>query len=161
MWTIRVFYGRIGGINDRKYKDFVSKKAEINQNIPFEISDKELRASRQWAIELARIAHDRHCSQIVILELAGCSPVATHFVIGTGTSDQQIRSVAAEMEKIGKENNNPPFHHAGLQQGKWVILDFFDVVVHLFDREYRLFYDLELLWGDAPRIEWQPNETSQ
>lgn len=137
----------------------MSKKTEIEKNLTFEISDKELEASRQWAIELARIAHDRHCSQIVILELAGRSPVATHFVICTGTSDQQIRAVATEMEKTGKENNNAPFHHAGLQQGKWVILDFFDVVVHLFDREYRLFYDLELLWGDAPRIEWQPNET--
>ena len=87
------------------------------------------------------------------------SPVAKHFVIATGTSDQQIRSVASEMAVLGKKNNSPAYKQAGLQQGKWIIIDFVDVVVHLFDKEFRNFYDLELLWGDAPRISWQTHET--
>ena len=100
------------------------------------------------------MAGDRHCSDIVIFELADRSPIAKHFVIGTGTSDQQIRSVAAELAQHGKERNYPVYSKAGLQQGRWVIIDFVDVVVHLFDEEFRKFYDLELLWGDAPRVEW-------
>jgi ribosome-associated protein len=139
----------------------VEEKIDSGLDKLTEISEESLRASRAWAIEVARIAHDRHCSDIAILELAGRSPVASHFVICTGTSDQQIRSVAGEMEKEGKDRGNRAFSRAGLQQGKWIVLDFVDVVVHLFDKEYRKFYDLELLWGDAPRIEWQRDEADR
>ena len=111
--------------------------------------------SRQWACEIARLAHDRHCRDIVVLELAELSPVALHFVIGTGTSDQQIRSVAREIEERGQEKRFKVLGRAGMQQGRWALVDFVDVVVHLFDEEYRNFYDLELLWGDAPKINWQ------
>ena len=117
--------------------------------------EKALSESRQLACEVARLASDRHCRDIIILELARFSPVALHFVIGTGTSDQQIRSVARQIEQLGREKNFPVFGHAGLQQGRWAVIDFVDVVVHLFDEEYRNFYDLELLWGDAPKINWQ------
>ena len=100
------------------------------------------------------MAGGRHCRDIVIFELADRSPIAKHFVIGTGTSDQQIRSVAAELTLLGKEQNFSVYSKAGLQQGRWVVIDFVDVVVHLFDEEFRKFYDLELLWGDAIRIDW-------
>jgi len=116
-------------------------------------------ASREWACQISRLAHDRHCSDIVILELFDLSPVAKHFVIATGTSDQQIRSVASEMADLGKKKNFPAYKQAGLQQGKWVVIDFIDVVVHLFESDFRNFYDLELLWGDAPKISWQTHET--
>ena len=119
-------------------------------------ADPKLEASREFAREIARLAHDRHCSEVVILELADRSPVAMHFVIGTGTSEQQIRSVAHEMKDLGDDERDfPAFGLAGIQQGRWAVVDFVDVVVHLFDEEYRKFYDLELLWGDAPRVEWQ------
>lgn len=118
-------------------------------------TDKALLASRAFAKELARLAQDRHCRDIVIFEVDKISPVARHFIIATGTSDQQIRSVAQEMEKLGKDNHFAPLHHAGMQQGRWIVLDLVDIVVHLFDEEYRKFYDLELLWGDAPRVRWQ------
>lgn len=114
--------------------------------------------SRSLATEIAQLAEGRHCSDIVILELAERSPVANHFVIATGTSDQQLRSVAREMEDLGKQNNFKVFSRAGLQQGRWAIVDFVDVVVHLFDEEFRKFYDLELLWGDAPKIDWQRDQ---
>jgi len=118
-------------------------------------SDTALRASRIWASEVARLAEDRNCTNISVLELVGISPVAKHFVICTGTSSQQIRSVAREMEAEGKEHGFKVYGMAGLQQGRWVVVDFVDVVVHLFDGEYRQFYDLEMLWGDAPRVKWQ------
>ena len=94
------------------------------------------------------------------MELADLSPVAKHFVIATGTSDLQIRSVARELEQLGKERGFSVYGHAGIQQGRWAVVDFVDIVVHLFDSEYRAFYDLELLWGDAPRIDWCQNKNS-
>ena len=110
--------------------------------------------SRKFACDIARLADDRHCRDIVILELADRSPVALFFVIGTGTSGQQIGAVAREIGQLGKENNFKVFGQAGMQQGRWAVIDFVDVVVHLFDDEYRKFYDLELLWGDAPKVPW-------
>ncbi|MBN1437395.1 MAG: ribosome silencing factor [Sedimentisphaerales bacterium] len=117
-----------------------------------------LLASRQFACKLAQLAHDRHCTDITILELAQISPVAKHFLIATGTSEQQIRSVGNEMATLGKQENFQMFGKAGIQQGRWVVVDFVDVVVHLFENEYRRFYDLEMLWGDAPTIDWQNNQ---
>jgi ribosome-associated protein len=124
-------------------------------NSAFDSRSSSLLQSRSLATEIAQLADDRHCSDIVILELADRSPVANHFVIATGTSDQQLRSVAREMEDLGKQNNFKVFSRAGMQQGRWAVVDFVDVVVHLFDEEFRKFYDLELLWGDAPKITWQ------
>ena len=117
--------------------------------------------SRALACEIAQLAQDRHCRDILILELAGLSPVALHFVIGTGTSNQQIRSVAKEIETLGKEKGFPIYGRAGVEQGRWAVIDLVDTVVHLFDEEYRNFYDLELLWGDAPKIEWQRKEATE
>ena len=119
---------------------------------------KDLEASRQWAIEIAQLAEDRNCTDIVILEVAQRSPVARHFMIATGTSSQQIRSLAHEIEKLGKERKNTIFGHAGLQQGRWAVIDFVDVIVHLFDEEFREFYDLEMLWGDAPKVDFSRDE---
>jgi ribosome-associated protein len=95
----------------------------------------------------------------VIYELIGKSPVAKHFVIATGTSDQQIKSLGMEMIKDAKQNETEIFTRAGMQQGKWIVIDLIDVVIHLFDGEYRKFYDLELLWGDAPLVKWERDET--
>ena len=117
-----------------------------------------LEESRELSQEIARLAEDRNCSNIVILELAAISPVAKHFVIATGTSAQQLRSVGSEIAVLGKERGFDPFGKAGIQQGRWIIVDFVDVVVHLFDEEYRDFYDLEMLWGDSPRVQWQDND---
>ena len=129
------------------------KKPEINQA--------DLQSSRELAIEVACIAHDRHCSDVVILELADRSPIAKHFVLGTGTSDQQIRAVGGEIAEFGKEQGRQVYNKVGMQQGRWIIVDFVDVVVHLFDEKFRNFYDLELLWGDAPKVDWIRNETDR
>ena len=81
-----------------------------------------------------------------------------HFVIGTGTSNQQIRAVANEIGELGEKKGVSIYGRAGVEQSRWAVIDFVDTVVHLFDEEYRNFYDLELLWGDAPKIEWQREE---
>jgi len=134
----------------------VARRKRQQQPVPpVGVEPQALAASRQLARTLAQLAHDRHCRDIVILELADVSPVAYHFVIATGASTQQIRAVALEIEELGRERGCRVFSQAGIQQGRWALVDFVDVVVHLFDEEYRQFYDLELLWGDAPKITWQ------
>ncbi|MHC4715983.1 MAG: ribosome silencing factor [Planctomycetota bacterium] len=112
-------------------------------------------SARQLAIESARLAHDRHCTEIVVLDLRRISPVTDYFVIATGTSDVQMRAVADEMSEEAKGMGHKAFSVSGRDTGKWILLDFIDVVVHLFDHEHRRYYDLELMWGDAPRVAWQ------
>ncbi len=100
----------------------------------------------------ARIAAGRHCSDIVVLDLKGKSPATDYFVIATGTSDRQMRTVADEISEEARKCDLQRFGRAGYEQARWILLDFIDVVIHIFDSEYRDYYDLELLWGDAKRL---------
>jgi ribosome-associated protein len=90
---------------------------------------------------------DRKAVDPVILDLRGLSEATDYFVIASGTSDTHVRGMAEH----GLERMHP--HHVeGLTQGRWVLLDYVDVVVHLFHPELREFYQLERLWGDAPPV---------
>jgi len=133
----------------------VDQAAKDDNQVWSGLSQADLRASRALACEVAKLAHDRHCIDIVVLELAGRSPVAQHFVICTGTSAQQLRALGNEVTDLGLAKGFSVLGRAGVQQGRWVLIDFVDVVVHLFDDEFRNVYDLELLWGDAPNIDWR------
>ena len=117
------------------------------------MADKDKKNSREFVEAAAKIAHSRHCSDIVVLDLSGKSPATDYFVIATGTSNRQIRTVADEISEMAREHKYKRFGRAGYEQARWVLLDYVDVVIHIFDSEYRNFYDLELLWGDAERIE--------
>ena len=108
--------------------------------------------AKQFALAAAKLAGERHCTNIVVMDLTGVSPATDYFVIATGTSDRQIRAVADEISQEAKKQKIQRFGRAGYEQARWVLLDFIDVVVHLFDAEYRDYYDLELLWGDAQRL---------
>ncbi len=108
--------------------------------------------SRTFALDAARVAAGRHCSDIVVLDLKGKSPATDYFVIATGTSDRQMRAVADEICEAAKEQSQARFGRAGYEQARWILLDFVDVVIHIFDSEYRDYYDLELLWGDAKKL---------
>ncbi len=111
--------------------------------------------AKDFAIAAAKVAEDRHCSDIVILDLRGLSPATDYFVIATGTSGRQMKTVADEISQAGRQQGMPRFGRAGYDQARWVLLDFVDVIVHLFDPEYRGYYDLDLLWGDAERIDYR------
>ena len=110
-------------------------------------------SARAFALHAAGIAHGRHCGDIAILNLRGISPATDFFVIATGTSDRQMRAVADEICAAARQQGIERFGRAGYEQARWILLDFVDVVVHLFDSEYREYYDLELLWGDAVRLD--------
>jgi len=112
-------------------------------------------AGAAFATMAARIASDLKGEDIVILDLRGLTSIADYFVIATGTSDRQLRAMADQIDQQGRAVGQKPYGISGYEHGTWVLVDFVDVVVHLFDEEHRSYYDLELLWGDAPRIDWQ------
>jgi ribosome-associated protein len=110
--------------------------------------------AKEFAVAAAQIAQSRHCTDIVVLDLRGLSPATDYFVIATGTSNRQMQAVADEISEAGRGQDMPRFGRAGYEQARWILLDFIDVIVHLFDPEYRQYYDLEMLWGDAERIDY-------
>ena len=109
-------------------------------------------ATKAFALAAAKVAAERHCSDITVLDLRGKSPATDYFVIATGTSNRQMRTVADEICEAAREQGLQRFGRAGYEQARWILLDYVDVVIHIFDSEYRDYYDLELLWGDAERL---------
>ncbi|GJQ30410.1 MAG: hypothetical protein HBSAPP03_22940 [Phycisphaerae bacterium] len=112
-------------------------------------------AAREFAIEAARMLHDDKCTDVVLLDVRGKSQVTNYIVIGSGTSDRQMRSVLQHVEDLGKARGFTPWRTDKDVDGRWLLLDCVDVVTHLFEPNTRSHYDLEMLWGDAPRVEWE------
>ena len=121
------------------------------------------RAPRNSARTLARCAvkamTERKALDIVVMDLREASgSVADYFVLATGGSDRQIRAVASAVQQDLKEIcSERPWHTEGLEHLQWVVLDYVDVVVHIFNQEKRDYYDLERLWADA-RTERVPSD---
>jgi ribosome-associated protein len=95
------------------------------------------------------VASDRQASDIVMLDIRDVSDFADYFVILTAESPRQVDALVQEIEKALKEQGATLSHREGGVSGGWVLLDFGDVIVHLFRPEDRLFYHLEGLWSDA------------
>ncbi len=119
------------------------------------MAEKESKKTEEFALAAAKLATDRHCEDVLVLDLKGISPATDYFVIATGTSDRQIRTVADEIEQQARKHHLELFGRAGYEQAKWVLLDFVDVIIHIFDAEYREYYQLEMLWGDAKSLPFE------
>jgi ribosome-associated protein len=88
----------------------------------------------------------------VVLEMTELLSVVDLFVVTSGRSDRQVRTIAEEVERLAKERcGRGPIRTEGIADARWVLLDFGDIVVHVFDEETREYYDLEHLWSTAPR----------
>lgn len=118
------------------------------------------RNAHQFAIELGRIAHDSKSEDVVVLDLRGISAVTDYVVISTGTSERQMRALADQVVEYAKKLGEKPYGLAGHENSVWVLVDFVDVVFHVFGKASRAFYDLELLWGHAPHVEWARSESA-
>jgi len=114
---------------------------------------------RELALEAARMCNDDKCTDIVLLDVRELSQVTDYIVIGTGTSDRQMRSVLDHIEDLGKERGFPVYRVSRDDRAAWLLADFVDVVVHLFEPNARAHYDLEMLWGDAPKVDWRRSGT--
>ncbi|MCL1862554.1 MAG: ribosome silencing factor [Defluviitaleaceae bacterium] len=101
---------------------------------------------------LHEVLDKKFAKDITIMELGELSPIADYFVLATGGSAPQIASLAQVAEETLKARGLLLKHTEGLQSGKWVLLDFGSVIVHLFDKESREYYNLERIWGDARTV---------
>ena len=110
--------------------------------------------SLDFAVEAARLLEDRHCTEVQLLDLRGISQVCDFILIGSGTSDRQMRSVADEIGTLGKERGATRFRTNNDPASTWIIVDFIDLVVHLFEPSRRAYYDLEDLWSDSSVVEF-------
>jgi ribosome-associated protein len=102
---------------------------------------------------------DRKALDPLVLDLRGLSGATDYFVIVSGTSDAHVRGMAEHLMAALAPYGIAPHHVEGLTQGRWVLLDYVDFVVHVFHPELRAFYQLERLWGDAPVLAAGPGST--
>jgi len=109
--------------------------------------------SRKLALLCRELADNKKAEDIVILDVRELSSVTDYFVIASGTSEPHLRAIVEEItDRLREDRNLRPRAVDGTSQTAWVVLDFFDVIVHVMRRDVRERYDLETLWGDAPRI---------
>ena len=114
------------------------------------------REAEAFAIAAARSLSDDKCEDVLLLDLRGRSQITDFYIIASGTSDRQMRGAAHGVSEIGDTTGFALLsHNMREREATWIVMDFVDVVVHLFHPEQRMHYDLEMLWGDAPRIQWR------
>ena len=98
---------------------------------------------------------DTRCSSVRVLDLRGPSPVCDFFILGTGTSGRQMRSVADEVAELAESRGLGPTNQVSGSGDNWIAVDLFHAVVHLFSHDGRMYYDLDNLWAEAPDIDWR------
>ena len=109
--------------------------------------------SRKLAMVCRELADNKKAEDLVILDVRELSSVTDYFVIASGTSEPHLRAIVDEItDQLFEEHHLRPRAIDGTLQAAWVVLDFFDVIVHIMRQDVRQRYDLETLWGDAPRI---------
>lgn len=119
---------------------------------------KKQRTTHVPVMDLAREAVlgalSKKADDVVVLDMRSVGGVADCFMVCSGDTDRQVKAIAdAVREQVREAHGERPWHVEGNNHYKWVLLDYVDLVVHIFDPEKRAFYDLERLWNDAPRFE--------
>jgi ribosome-associated protein len=112
-------------------------------------------SSREVAVAAARAAADKRAEEIVVLDVSKIIVITDCFVICSAETQRQIRAVIEGIEDALRELGARPARREGEPDAGWWLLDFVDVVVHVFGREERDYYDLERLWRDAPHVPWE------
>lgn len=107
---------------------------------------------------VANASLERAAEEVIALDVRGAVSFADVFVICTGRSDRQVRAIADAIEQAVVERGEPPLGIEGYDEGRWVLMDLADVIVHVFQHEVRKRYDLERLWSDAPKLDLDVEE---
>ena len=123
--------------------------ATLSANSPNRMATSTAADVAALAQRAAAICLDSKANDVVILSLKGIIDFADFFVIASGTSDTHVRSIADHVMTELKSEGAPVHHVEGVPQGRWALLDYVDIVVHVFHPSLRSFYQLERLWGDA------------
>jgi ribosome-associated protein len=104
------------------------------------------------ALAAAAAASDKQARDVVVLDVSEPLVICDYFVICSGSNDRQVRAIAEEVERACRAEGTRPLRREGEREAQWILLDFIDVVVHVFHQEEREYYDLERLWRDAPVV---------
>jgi len=115
----------------------------------------ERAASLGKALLCARAAEQFKARDLVLLNVSGVASFSDNFLIGSGQSSRQVQGIADNVEKTLRQSGIRPLGVEGKNEGHWILMDYGDVIVHLFYEPVRHFYDLESLWSDAERIGWE------
>ena len=109
----------------------------------------------EMANEIAQAADEKKAADILVLDVKGISILADYFVICSGSSNVQVRAIVNSIESKLEEKEVYPQHKEGIDSAEWAVLDYADVIVHVFHEDHREYYQLEKLWGDAKKVDWQ------
>ena len=110
-------------------------------------------SSREKSLHCVRAALEKKAFDLVLLDVQNVSSLAAYFLLCSGRSDRQVQAIARSIEEDLKKMGIRPLGIEGFERGKWILMDYDDVVVHVFLDPIRKFYDLEGLWLDAPRVD--------
>jgi len=111
--------------------------------------------SKAKSLICLKAAIEKKAQDPVLLEVKGIATFTDYFFLCIGKSDRQVQAIAQSIEEALKKRGIRPLGEEGMQEGRWILLDYEDVVVHIFLDPVRKFYDVEGLWIDAPRIDLQ------
>ena len=106
--------------------------------------------------EIVSLAFEKKAKEVISLDLRGLSSITDYYIICHGNSEPQVKAI---VDNIRKKTSFKPTHLEGYENKKWVLLDYFDVIVHVFDESERDFYSIEQLWADAPKHEFNDEKT--
>jgi ribosome-associated protein len=110
------------------------------------------------ALLAARTAEDNRGANIVMLDMRELTSIFDYFVIVSGTSRRQLHAMSEEIDRVMEAEGDRRMGIEGYQESRWILLDYGDLVVHLFEPETRDYYALEQLWGHAKRVPFEPRE---
>jgi ribosome-associated protein len=122
---------------------------------PSRRSTPHLAAALERACQCARIAEDNKARDVVVLDMRGVTPIYDYFVIATGSSRRQLHAIAEEVDAYMQAEGDKRLGLEGYEACKWIVQDYGDVVVHVFDGVSRDYYRLEELWADAKPVDWR------
>jgi len=105
-------------------------------------------SSQSLLKEIIELAYEKKAEEIITLDLRGLSSLSDFFIICHGNSEPQVKAI---VDNIRKGTIYKPRHLEGYENKKWVLLDYFDIIVHVFDEDERKYYSIEQIWGDAPK----------
>ncbi len=112
-------------------------------------------SSREIAVRSAHIASEKKVEDIVIYAVEDLTFIAEYFVVCSGINERQLKAISDDIRKEMRDMGVTVRGIEGYGDATWILIDLGGVIVHLFNAESRTYYDLDLLWGDAPKIEWE------
>lgn len=117
--------------------------------------------ARELALVAAKAAADKLASDVIVLDVSEQLVITDCFVIASAPNERQVGAIVDNVEEKMRAAGTKPVRREGAREGRWVLLDFVDIVVHVQHAEERAFYALERLWKDCPRIEFDPTGVPQ